>query len=154
MGDRTPYFRELQQRTWPAGPYAPLLVDAVDARGRAIHEALLEGDAEEARQSRGAGVIEILEIDYEFRETPKNFARSKLARRPFVSCGHFCAFVALRIVRSLGRSFFIFARLSRMFGLFAPLTVDMDLLSDCLSSHFTPEAAASPALFSGALTAL
>ena len=74
VGEWGPYAREFQWREWFAGPYVPLLVDTVDARGRGIHEASLEADTAEAREFRGANVIDLLESDDEFRERPPKCA--------------------------------------------------------------------------------
>ena len=70
VGERGPYFREFQRRKRYAAPYAPPLVDTVDARERGINKARLEADAAEAREFRDANVIDLLDSDDELRERP------------------------------------------------------------------------------------
>ena len=54
---------------WSAGPYVPLLVDAVTQRGHAIHAARLETDAEDARAPGAANALGLLDDD-ELRQRP------------------------------------------------------------------------------------
>ena len=74
VGDRDPYARVFQWRDRFAGPYVPLLVDTVAARERGIHGAIVEADAEEAREFRDANVTDLLESDDELGERPPNCA--------------------------------------------------------------------------------
>ena len=66
LGERSPYVSEFQRIRWVDEPYAPRLVDTVDARGRGIHEARLEAGATETRVFRTLDVIDLLDSDGEF----------------------------------------------------------------------------------------
>ena len=65
VGEWYPYVREFQRSKWFAGPYVPLLVDTVAARGRVIQEASHAAGAEEAREFMEANVIDLLDSDDE-----------------------------------------------------------------------------------------
>ena len=73
-GEWGPCGKEFRRRKRFSGPYAPPLVDTVDAMARAIHDASLEADAAEAMEFRDANVIDLLDSDDELRERPPKCA--------------------------------------------------------------------------------